>query len=59
MWDTLTELDLLNEYLEQELNRIHAYSDDYRMTTPKRGYEREFEDAEIKVYLLREIIRKM
>lgn len=55
----MTELELLNEYLEQELNKIHSYSEDYRMNTPKRGYEREFEDAEIKVYLLREIMKKM
>ena len=55
----MTELDLMNEYLTQELNNIHAYSADWYMKTPKKGYEKEFEDAEIKVDLIKSIMEKL
>lgn len=52
----MTTKDLLTEYLDREHNNVFAYSANYLMTTPKRGYEREFQEAQERVELLEELL---
>lgn len=53
----MTTKDLLTEYLDRERNNVFCYSANYLMTTPKRGYEREFREAQERVELLEDLLR--
>lgn len=52
----MTIIELLKEYLDRECNNVFCYSATYTMDTPKRGYEREFEQATERVQILRHAI---
>lgn len=55
----MSEMELLKEYLEQEMNNVFCYSANYLMDTPKRGYEKEFEEAQERVKLLKGLVEKL
>ena len=42
----MTRQEILQKLYDQAMNNVFAYSADYLMTTPKKGYEREFEEAQ-------------
>ena len=52
----MQRIDLLKEYYDREKNNVFAYSANYLMNSPKKGYEREFEAAVMKTELLEEMI---
>lgn len=52
----MSALELLKEYLEREKHNVFCYSATYTMNTPKRGYEKEFREANEKVALLEDMI---
>ena len=52
----MSVIELLKEYLEREKHNVFCYSATYTMDTPKRGYEREFREANEKVDLLTDMI---
>lgn len=52
----MTIKELLSEYLEDERNNVFSYAADYRMTQPKRGYEREFSEARERAELLEDLL---
>ena len=52
----MSALELLKEYLEREKHNVFFYSATYTMNTPKRGYEKEFREANEKVALLEDMI---
>ena len=55
----MTTLDLLREYLDQECNNVFCYSANYLMNAPKKGYEREFREAQERVELLEGILQQI
>ena len=52
----MQRIDLLKEYYDREMNNVFAYSANYLMNSPKKGYEMEFEAAVMKTELLEEMI---
>lgn len=55
----MTTTELLLEYLAQERNNVFCYSSNYLMNTPKKGYEREFREAQERAGLLDDLIQQM
>ena len=55
----MTILDLLKEYYDMEMNNVFSYSADYRMNSPKKGYEQEWNEAVEKSGLPEEMIKDM
>lgn len=52
----MNAIELLKEYLEREKHNVFCYSKTYTMDSPKRGYEKEFREANEKVDLLIDMI---
>ena len=51
--------DLLKEYLHQGKNNVFCYAGDYLMNTPKKGYDREFFEAQERVELLEDLLERI
>ena len=51
--------DLLKEYLHQEENNVFCYAENYLMNTPKKGYDREFSEAQERVELLEDLLERI
>ncbi|WMI81571.1 hypothetical protein [Anaerotignum sp. MB30-C6] len=54
----MDQKELLQKYYEQEMNNVFAYSTDFRMNSPKKGYENEWCDAKERAELLLEMMSK-
>lgn len=54
----MKRIDLLKEYYDREMNNVFSYSANWLMTIPKKGYEREFEEACIRADILKEMIEE-
>lgn len=54
----MKRIDLLKEYYDKEMNNVFSYSANWLMTIPKKGYEREFEEACIRADILKEMIEE-
>lgn len=46
--------ELLQKYYDMEMNNVFAYSSNYLMSSPKKGYEREWCEANERASLLLE-----
>lgn len=55
----MTIKELITEYLEREKNNVFICAANYRMDSPKRGYEREFRNAQERVELLEELLEQL
>ena len=55
----MTIKDLITDYLERERTNVFCYSANYLMNSPKKGYEREFREAEERAELLEELLRQL
>lgn len=55
----MTTLELLREYLDRERNNVFCCSANYLMDSPKRGYEREFQEAQEKTEILVDLIDRL
>lgn len=53
----MTKLELLREYHAQECNNLFISSDNYAMTRPRRGREKDYDKYAERVELLEEMIR--
>ena len=49
----MTAKELLEEYYDMEMNNVFSYSGNYLMSRPKKGYEREWEEAREKVEIIK------
>ena len=54
----MNKLELLKEYYDMEANNVFAYSANYLMTIPRKGYEKEWQLANDKLTILTEIIKE-
>lgn len=52
----MTTIELLEDYLDRERHNVFCYSATYHMDSPKKGYEKEFEEAKERVQLLEQLI---
>ena len=52
----MTTHDLLEDYLDRERNNVFCYAANYLMNSPKKGFEREFAEAQERVELLERLI---
>lgn len=52
----MTTKELILEYLDRERNNVFCYSDNYMMDSPKKGYEREFSEAQERAELLENLL---
>lgn len=52
----MTEKQLLQEYLDMEMNAVMAYSANWRMNAPKKGYEKEFAAAKERAEILEDLL---
>lgn len=52
----MTARELLEDYLDREHNNVFCYSSNWMMDTPRKGYEREFADAEERCALLEALL---
>lgn len=48
--------ELLQKYYDMEMNNVFAYSANYLMSNPKKGYEREWHEAKERADGLLELI---
>ncbi|MEA4920654.1 MAG: hypothetical protein VB078_07030 [Clostridiaceae bacterium] len=55
----MTTDELLKEYRDRELNSVFSYSANYLMNSPRKGYEKEFEAAQMRAELLQALIMKL
>ena len=55
----MTIKNLVTEYLEQERQNVFTYAANYTMTQPKKGYEREFAEAQERAELLEELLGQL
>ena len=55
----MNRAELLKEYYNNEMNNVFAYSANWLMTVPKKGYENEWEKARIKADILEEMIKEL
>jgi len=55
----MNRIELLKEYYNNEMNNVFAYSANWLMTVPKKGYENEWEKARIKADILEEMIKEL
>jgi len=55
----MNRAELLKEYYNNEMNNVFAYSANWLMTVPKKGYENEWEKARIKADILDEMIKEL
>lgn len=49
--------ELLKKYYEMEMNKVFAYSANYLMNSPKKGYEKEWKEAMERAELLEEMMQ--
>lgn len=54
----MTTLEVLRELYDEAMNTVFAYSANYLMNSPKKGYEREFEKAEFRASVLESLIER-
>ena len=47
-------IDILKDYYEREMNNVFCYSSNYLMNSPKRGYEKEFDEARERAEIIRQ-----
>lgn len=52
----MTRQEVLKKLYDREMDNVFAYSANYLMTVPKKGYEREFEEAKEIVAVLEELM---
>lgn len=52
----MTREEILQKLYDQAMNNVFAYSANYLMTVPKKGYEREFEEAREIAAVLEELM---
>ncbi len=52
----MTAKELLEEYYDMEMNNVFSYSGNYLMSRPKKGYEREWEEAREKVEIIKYLL---
>lgn len=52
----MTKKELLNKYRDMACHNLLCYSNNYLMTEPKAGYEKEWQEAKEEVKILEEII---
>ena len=50
--------DLLQKYYDLEMNNVFAYSANYLMNQPKKGYGREWEEAVERAEALQELMEE-
>lgn len=55
----MTIKELISDYLENERQNMFCYASDYRMNSPKKGYEREFRAAQERAELLEELLEQL
>ena len=55
----MTLLEILKDYLDRERHNIFCFSASYTMDSPKRGYEREFEEATERADVLAKAIKDL
>lgn len=55
----MTNIELLKEYRDAELNNVFCYAANYLMTTPKKGYEKEFYEATERAAMLSALISQL
>jgi hypothetical protein len=49
--------ELLEKYYDMEMNNVFAYSLNYLMSSPKKGYEREWWEAKERASQLLDLMR--
>lgn len=54
----MTEKEMLMEFYDEVMNVVFQTSADYRMTTPKKGLEKEWSAAKEKSVLLKNMIER-
>jgi len=54
----MTIIELLKDYYDREMNNVFCYSANWGMTVPKKGYEREWEDARERADVLRRTLAR-
>lgn len=52
----MTIRELITDYLDRERNNVFCYAADYLMNRPKKGYEKEFDEAEERCMLLEQLL---
>lgn len=52
----MTRKELLKEYQDREYNNLFCYSQNYGMTKPKEGWEKQFNQTQEKINLLEEML---
>lgn len=55
----MTDIELLQEYYDREMNNVFSYSANWLMNSPKKGYEREFQEALDRAQILDELICRL
>lgn len=55
----MTIIELLKEYYDMEMNNVFSYSANYLMSCAKKGYEKEWTEANEKAELLKEHIKSL
>lgn len=55
----MTIREIITDYLDRERNNVFCYADNWLMNSPKRGYEREFCEAQERAELLEELLRQL
>ena len=55
----MTKKELLQEYLEEEKQKVHDASADFDHEIPKKGCEHKYEEAVLKVSLLEDMISEI
>jgi len=46
-------IELLKDYYDREMNNVFCYSANWLMNCPKKGFEREFSEAQERAALIR------
>lgn len=55
----MERIDLIKRYYDMEMNNVFSYSANWLMTIPKKGFEKEFEEANMRADILKEMISEM
>lgn len=55
----MTKQELLKEYYDMEMNNVFCYSANYLMNFPKKGYEKEWQEAKDKAEILQGLIEEI
>ena len=55
----MERIDLIKRYYDMEMNNVFSYSANWLMTIPKKGFEREFEEANMRADILKEMIEEL